>query len=160
MLIPNKPGKLGRVCNAAANYKDVCPNDNLLGVDLLLELIGAISQFCEGLVALTANIRSTFLQEQVFEQDRISLRLLWCLGTNKTVQIFKYQRHVFGAKRSPTCANSAIRQLGHNNEERYPIAPKLIQKSFYTDGLIKSKETREEAVAISSSSCHIFISNV
>ena len=60
VLNPNKPGKDRRVCNAAAKYKDICLNDNLLaGPDLLHGLIGTIFRFREGPIALTADIESS-----------------------------------------------------------------------------------------------------
>ena len=57
VLNPNKPGKIGRVCNAASKYKEVCLNDKpLAGPDPLHELIGTIFRFREGPIALTAII--------------------------------------------------------------------------------------------------------
>ena len=77
VLNPNKPGKVCRVCNAAANYKDVCLNDKLLaGLDLLHGLIGTIIRFREGPIALTADIESMFLQVQVPERNKSCLRFL------------------------------------------------------------------------------------
>ena len=63
VLNHNKPGKVRRVCNAAAKYKDICLSDKLLaGLDLLHGLIGTIFIFREGPIALTADIESMFLQ--------------------------------------------------------------------------------------------------
>ena len=117
VLNPNKPGKVRRVCNAASKYKEVCLNDKLLaGPDLLHGLIGTIFRLREGPIALTADIESMFLQVQVPEQDRSCLRFLWRPRTNEPVQIYKYQRHVFGAKSSRTCANYALKRVGLDNE--------------------------------------------
>ena len=149
MLNPNKPGKVRRVCNAASKYKEVCLNDKLLaGPDLLHGLIGTIFRFREGPIALTADIESMFLQVQVPEQDRSCLRFLWRPRTNEPVQIYEYQRHVFGAKSSPTCANYALKRVGLDNEKEYPIATKAIQNNFYMDDFIKSVETPEEAIKV------------
>ena len=149
VLNPNKPGKVRRVCNAASKYKGVCLNDKLLaGPDLLHGLIGTIFRFRERTVALTAEIESMFLQVQVPEQDRSCLRFLWRQRTNEPVQIYEYQRHVFGAKSSPTCANYALKRVGLDNEEMYPIAAKAIQNNFYMDDFIKSVENPEEAIEV------------
>ena len=149
VLNPNKPGKVRRVCNAASKYKDICLNDKLLaGPDLLHGLIGTIFRFREGPIALTADIESMFLQVQVPEQDRSCLRFLWRPRTNEPVQIYEYQRHVFGAKSSPTCANYALKRVGLDNEKEYPIAAKAIQNNFYMDDFIKSVETPEEAIQV------------
>ena len=150
VLSPNKPGKVRRVCNAASKYKEVCLKDEpLAGPDLLHGLIGTIFRFPEGLIALTADIESMFLQVQVPEQDRSCLRFLWRPRTNEPVQIYEYQRHVFGAKSSPTCANYALKRVGLENEKEYPIPAKAIQTNFYMDDFIKSVETPEEAIEVS-----------
>ena len=149
VLNPNKPGKVRRVCNAASKYKEVCLNDNLLaGPDLLHGLTGTIFRFREGPIALTADIESICLQVQVPEQDRSCLRFLFRPRTNKPVQINEYQRHVFGANRSPNCANCALKRVGLDNEEMYPVAAKAMQNNFYMDDFIKSVETPQEAIEV------------
>ena len=149
VLNPNKPGKVRRVCNAAAKYKDICLNDKLLaGPDLLHGLIGTIFRFREGPIALTADIESMFLQVQVPEQDKSCWRFLWRPTINEPVQIYEYQRHVFGAKSSPTCANYALKRVAINNDDEFPIAAKTIQNNFYMDDFIKSVETPEEAIKV------------
>ena len=149
VLNPNKPVKVRRVCNAASKYKEVCPNDKLLaGLDLLHGLIGILFRFREGPLALTADIESMFLQVQVPEQDRRCFRFLWRPRTNETVQIYEYQRHVFGAKSSPTCANYALKRAGLDNEKEYPIAAMAIQNNFCMDDFNKSVETPEKAIEV------------
>ena len=66
------------------------------GADLLHGLSGTICRFRQGPIALAADIESTFLQVQVQEQDRSCLRFLWRPRTNEPVQMYEYQRHVFG----------------------------------------------------------------
>ena len=71
VLSPNKPGKVGRVCNAASKYKEVCLKGKLIaGPDLRHGFIVKIFRFHERPVALTADIESMFLQVQVLEQDK------------------------------------------------------------------------------------------
>ena len=149
VLNPNKPGNVRRVCNAAAKYKDVGLNDKLLaGLELLHGLIGTIFRFREGPIALTADIESMFLQVQVPERDKSCLRFLWRPTMNERVQIYEYQRHVFGAKSSPTCANYALKQVAIDKEDEFPIAAKTIQNNFYMDDFIKSVETPEESIKV------------
>ena len=149
VLNPNKTGKVRLVCNAASKYKEECLNDKLLaGPDLLHGLIRTIFRFLEGAITLTADIESMFLQVQVPEQDRNCLRFLWRPRTNETVQIYEFQRHVFGAKTSPTCANYALKRVGLDKEKEYPIAAKAIQDNFYMDDFIESVETTEEAIEV------------
>ena len=65
---------------------------------------------------------------------------------NEPVQIYEYQRHVFEAKSSPTCANYALKQVAIHNEDESPIAAKTIQNNLYMDDFIKSVETPKEAI--------------
>ena len=149
VLNPNKPGKLRRVCNAASKYKELCLKDKpLAGLDLLHGLIGKIFRFREGPIALTADIESMILQVQVPEQDRSCLRFLWRPRTNEPVQIYEYQRHLFGAKSSPACATYALKRVGLDNEREYPVAAKAIQNNFFMDDFIKTVETPEKAIEV------------
>ena len=144
-----QPGKVRRVCIAASMYKQVCLNDKLLaGPDLLHGLIGTIFRFREGPIVLTADIESMLLQVQDPKQDRSCLRFLWRPRTNVPVQIYDYQRHVFGAKSSPTCANYDLKRVGLDIEKEYPIAVKAIQNNFYMDDFIKSVGTPEQATEV------------
>ena len=135
VLNPNKPGKIGRVCNAAAKYKDLCLNDKLLaGPDLLHGLIVTIFSFREVPIALTADIESMFLQVQFPERDKSCLRFLWRPTVNELVQIYEYQR---------------LKRVAIDNEDEFPIAAKTIQNNFYLDDFIKSVETPDEAIKVS-----------
>ena len=55
---------------------------------------------------------------------------------------------MFGAKSSPTCANYALKRVGLDSEEEYPIATKALQNNFYMDDFIKSVKTPEEAIEV------------
>ena len=120
----------------------------LAGPDLLHGLIGTIFRFREGPIALYADIESMFLQVQVPERDKSCLRFLRRPKVNEPVQIYEYQRHVFGAKSSPTSANYALKRVAIDNEDKIPIAAKTIQKNFYMDDFIKSVETPEDATKV------------
>ena len=89
-----------------------------------------------------------FLEVQVPEQDRSCLRFLWRPRTNEPVQIYEYQRPVFGAKSSLPCAKYAPKRLRLDNEREYTIAAKVIQNNFYMDNFTKSVETPEEAIEV------------
>ena len=117
-------------------------NEELLaGKDLLHGLIGTTFRFLERPVGLTADIESMFLKVQILEQKRSCLRFLWRPRANKHVQMKKYQCQVFGAKNSPACANNALKRVGLDREEMYPIAAKALPNNFYMHDFIKSLET-------------------
>ena len=89
-----------------------------------------------------------FLQVQVPKRDKSCLRFLWRPTMNEPVQIYEYQRHVFRAKSSPTCANYALKRVAINNDDEFTIPANTIQNNFYMDDFNKSVETSEEAIEV------------
>ena len=67
---------------------------------------------------------------------------------NEPVQFYVYQRHVFGAKSSPTGANYALKRVAFDNEDELPIAAKTTQNNFCMDDFNKSVETTDEAIKV------------
>ena len=145
----HKPGKVRRVCNAAAKYKGESLNDKLLtGPDLLQKLLGIIFRFREHQIALTVDIEATFLQVKVPPEECRVSRFLWRNKPEDKIGVYEYTRHVFGAKSSPTCANYALLQAGVHNQVDHPIAAKAVRTNFYMDDFAKSVATVEEAVHV------------
>ena len=144
---PHKPGKVRRVCNAASKFKGTSLNDKLLsGPDLLRNLVGIVFRFREHQIAITADIESMFLQVAVPKEECKVLRFLWRNRPEDSIEIYEYNRHVFGAKSSPTCANYGFQQAGRDNKIEFPNAAKTIERNFYMDDLVKSVASPQEAI--------------
>ena len=74
---PKKPGKVRRVCDAAAKFQGSSLNSHLLsGPDLLNNLVGIFMRFREEKVALSGDIKAMFNQVAVPEADQSALRFL------------------------------------------------------------------------------------
>ena len=82
-------------------------------------------------------------------------RFLWCPRTKHPVQIYGYQRHVFGAKSSATCANYAVKRNDLDNEQLYPIAAIALESNPYMNDFIKSFDSTEEAIEVFSQIHHL-----
>ena len=144
---PHKPGKVRRVCNAASKFKGVSLNDKLLsGLDLLRNLVGTVVRFREHQIAITADIESMFLQVAVPKGENKLLRFLWRDTPEDSIGIFEYNRHVFGAKNSPTCANYGFQQGGRDHKVDFPSAASTIDRNFYMDDLVKSVDSPQAAI--------------
>ena len=112
---PHIPDKVRRVCNAASKFRGYSLNDVLLaGPDLLASLMGIIAKFRENRYAMSADIEEMFLQVEVRQEDRKFLRFLW-FDENDKIVTYQYNRHIFGAKSSPTCANFALQRCATDN---------------------------------------------
>ena len=66
-------------------------------------------------MALSADIEAMFLQIAVPSDDSRCLRFLWREQPEHNMEVYKYTRNVFGAKKSPNCANYALHQVAKDN---------------------------------------------
>ena len=100
VINPDKPDKVGRVCNAASKFRGYSLNDMLLaGPDLLASLMGILSRFRENKFAMTADIEEIFLQVEVKPEDRKFLQFLF-FDENHQVVNYQLIGHIFGVSLS------------------------------------------------------------
>ena len=136
-----------RVLNGAAKFHGTSLNKSLLtGPDLLQNLIHVILRFRQHQFAVSADIEAMFLQVGVPDCDQPSLRFLWREDPTTNVVVYKYTRHIFGAKDSPTCANYALQRTARDNVIQYPEATKAVLENFYMDEYLDSVESPERAL--------------
>ena len=86
-----------------------------------------------------------FLQVKVAPQECSVLKLLLRSRPEDKVGIYEHTRHVFGDKKSSTCAKYALLQAGIDNKEGHQIAANAIERNFYMDDCAQSVATVEEA---------------
>ena len=143
---PHKPGKVRRVLNGAAKFHGFSLNNALLtGPDLLQSLIHVLLRFRQYPYAVSADIEGMFLQVGVISKDRPSLRFLWREDPSTPVKVYQYERHIFGSKDSPTCANYALKRTAADNRSAFPEAARSVENHFYMDDYLESSRTVEEA---------------
>ena len=148
VLNPHKPDKVRRVCNAASKFRGYSLNDMLLaGPDLLANLMGILARFREQKYALSADIEEMFLQVEVKPEDRQYLRFLWFDEKDRIIT-YQYNRHIFGAKSSPTCANFALQKCATDNASGLERASQIACHNFYMDDLLVSLSSQQEAATL------------
>jgi hypothetical protein len=117
------------------------PSLNPLLFDILL-------RFREQRVALVADIEKAFLNIEVHERDRDSLRFLWVddvLRNNLNLVVYRFCRVVFGVNSSPFLLSATLR----HHISKYAVydkdfADKLL-RSFYVDDLATGEASTESA---------------
>ena len=142
VLNPSKPGKVRRVCDAAAKFQVLSLNSHLLsGPDLMNNLVGIFMRFREDRIAISGDIEAMFNQVAVPPEDQVALRFLWRQSPGSEAEVYQYQRHIFGAKCAPTCSNYALLRSAEENKLQFPTAALAVKRNFYMDDFFKSVES-------------------
>ncbi|XP_075255223.1 uncharacterized protein LOC142347943 [Convolutriloba macropyga] len=139
LVSPNKPDKIRRICNAKAPQSGTSLNDKLLaGPDLFRNMLGILLRFRQGAIAIQGDIEAMFMQIGVRQQDRRYLRFMWRQPNSPELEVYEYQRHIFGARDSPACANFVLQQTAKDDIEDHPNSLEIIQRTFYMDDMVAS----------------------
>ncbi|XP_043195315.1 uncharacterized protein LOC122366790 [Amphibalanus amphitrite] len=149
---PMKPEKIRVVYDCSATYQGMSLNSRLLqGPNLTSSLLGVLLRFREGPVAVMADIEKMFYQVRVPEDDRSLLRFLWWPNgdTERELEVYQMNVHLFGAISSPSCANFALRRTAQDFGDKFDAdVIDSIQRSFYVDDFMKTGSTADEVLRI------------
>ncbi|XP_041484654.1 uncharacterized protein LOC121431209 [Lytechinus variegatus] len=152
VLHPHKPNKVRVVFDCAAKYQGISLNSQLLqGPDFTNSLVGVLTRFRQGKIALVADIEGMFHQVKVTPQDCDALRFLWWPNGDLQREPKEYQMlvHLFGATSSPSCAGYALRKTAEDSQlNQDDEAFRTVTENFYVDDCLKAVETQEEAVTL------------
>ena len=78
VINPKKPNRLRRVYDASAKFRGQSLNDKMYtGPDYLSSLFGVLLRFCEGRIALAADVREMYHMLRLPESDQPVMRFLW-----------------------------------------------------------------------------------
>ena len=139
---PHKLGNIPCVLNGAANFHGSSLNNALLtGLDLLQNLIHVLIWFRQYQYAVYAEAEVMFLKVGVIPQYQPSLQFLWREDPVEEIFVYKYVRHYFGAKNSPTSAKYALKANANGNKTTFPEAALSMKNFFSTDDHLESSPT-------------------
>eukprot|EP00794_Sanderia_malayensis_P021405 gene21405-biopygen17186 len=149
---PKKPEKTRVVFDCSARYQDISLNSQLSqGPDLTNTLVGVLTRFRVGPVAVMADIEGMFLQVKVPVEDANCLQFLWWPDGDLQSKPKEYQMlvHLFGATSSPSCASFALLQTAEDNKDDFDsVTVETMKKKFYVDDCLKSVESEQQAVKL------------
>ncbi|XP_075261511.1 uncharacterized protein LOC142353149 [Convolutriloba macropyga] len=101
-------------------------------------MLGILLRFRQGAIAIQGDIEAMFMQIGVRQQDRPYLRFMWRQPNSSELEVYEYQRHIFGARDSPACANFVLQQTTKDDIEDHPNSLEIIQRTFYMDDMVAS----------------------
>ena len=101
-------------------------------------MLGILLRFKQGAIAIQGDIEAMFMQIGVQQKDRIYLRFMWRQQNSQELEVYEYQRHIFGARDSPVFANFVLQQTTKDNIKDHPNYLEIIQRTFYMDDMVAS----------------------
>ena len=96
---------------------------------------------------MTADIEERFFQVEVKPENRKYLQFLWFDENGHFVR-YQYNRHIFGAKSSPTCANFAFQRCALDNASVFERSSRIASHYLYLYNLLVSLNSVKTAVDI------------
>ena len=137
-------------CRESRN--SVSLNDCLhVGPSLTPLIFDILLRFRNYKVPLIGDIQKAFLNIEINPSDRDCLRFLWVSSLHsetQDIEIYRYNRVVFGVNSSPFLLNAVLRyHLEKFKDEDPEFVAKLIE-GFFVDDLVTGAETVEEAFTL------------
>ena len=146
VIDPKKPDRLRRVHDASAKFMGQSLNDKIFtGPILLSSLFEILLRFCEGKIAMAADVKEMYHMLRLPERDKPSMRLLWRDSPEEEPSVYQFERTAFGEVSAPSGANYAIRRNADENGD-LTLGVKAVYKHFYMDDGLPSTNSREEAI--------------
>ncbi|XP_066919725.1 uncharacterized protein [Clytia hemisphaerica] len=147
---PKKPDKVRIVFDCSAECHNYCLNKELLqGPDMTNQLIGVLTRFRQGPIAVMADIETMFHQVRVEEEYHDYLRFVGWPDCDLSNELVDYQMcvHLQGATSSPSCANYALRETAKLYKDQFgEDASNTLIRNFYVDDMLKSFPSTQEAI--------------
>ena len=101
-------------------------------------MLGILLRFRQGAIAIQGDIEAMFMQIGVRQKDRLYLRFMWRQQNSQELEVYEYQRHIFGARDSPAFANFVLQQTTKDNIKDHRNYLEIIQRTFYMDDMVAS----------------------
>eukprot|EP00117_Sycon_ciliatum_P034581 scpid8721/ scgid26367/ len=142
--------KVRVVFDAAAVWKGRSINAEMhTGPRLQNDIVRILLRFSAEPVALVADISEMFMQVGLKEEDRRFTRFLWRASPDDDMQVYEFNRLVFGLRASPYLAGKALLQTAQDfatDSMRSNDLVQVVEESFYVDDLLDSFQSASVAI--------------
>lgn len=129
-------------------------NDILLNGGFIQdELFSIISRFRTHKYVFTADIQKMYRQILIHPQHRDYQRILWKRDLHSPIKIYQLQTVTYGTTSASFLATRVLRQLAHDEGDRFPLASAVVLSDFYVDDVLTgsnnlsvAKKTKEQLI--------------
>ena len=95
VINPKKPDRLRRVYGASVKFMGQSLNDKIYtGLDLLSSLFGVFLRFCEGRIAMAADVKEMYHMLQLPDRDKPAVRFLWRESSEEEPSVYLHHREL------------------------------------------------------------------
>ena len=127
------------VVDGARRFDGICINDRLLpGPSMINHIFDVLCRFRMGNWAFTCDVQTMYLNVRVRESDRKYLGMFFREGSNQPLKTIQITSHPFGLTSSPYVAMQVVNQHAKNEQQRYPLAAKVVSRGVIVDDFVIS----------------------
>ena len=124
-------------------------NDTLLvGPTVHPPLVDVLLRFRSYRVALTTDVSKMYRAIQLVPSDQDLHRFVWRKNPSDCLQDYRMTRVTFGVSASSFAANMSVKQNAIDFAMEYPLAAKVVEKSFYVDDGLTGADSVPEAIEV------------
>ena len=117
-----KPDMIRKIYNAKAPQSGTSLNDKFLaGSDHLGNMPPFLLRVCQGAIAIQSDTVVMFMQTRVQKKERGYLQFIWRRPSSLHLEVYEYQREIFGVKNYSASANFVSQQAAKDDIEHQPI---------------------------------------
>ena len=119
------------------------------GPDMLINLLGLLLRFREGLYTLVGDIRKMYHSIELSLMDQQTHRFLW-RDMNMEIEpdTFVMTRVSFGDRPAAAISAIALKKTAEMGMDKFPEAANIILSNTYVDDIIDSLDSKERCISI------------
>lgn len=130
---------------SAKSQNGVSLNDCLLSGPVIQgSLMTLLMRWRRFPVVMKADITQMYRQIWVSKADSEFQRILWRSNSSEEIEDYRLTTVTFGVASAPFLAIKTLQQLAQDENNRYPIASRIVQNDFYVDDLLSGADTVDE----------------
>ncbi|XP_058816835.1 uncharacterized protein LOC131680128 [Topomyia yanbarensis] len=137
------------VFDASAKVSGSSLNDAMMvGPTVQADFLSIILQFRKFRYFLSADIAKMYRQIIVDPCHSPMQRIFWRKSPNERLRVLELTTVTYGTASAPFLATRALLQLARDEREKYPLAARVIEESFYVDNALFGSNDFQQAINI------------
>lgn len=125
------------------------------GPALQNDLPTIISRWRRFRIGFRADLEKMFRQILIKEEQQKYQQILWRSTKSKDISIYKLSTVTYGTTSAPFLSIRVLKQLALDEQEKYPLACRVLNSDTYVDDVISGADSITEAYELHSQLCNL-----